>query len=121
MADSKNVFANKGKLFDLSAQAANPAVSDAITFRTEQIGATIYTLSDKAGTLQPQIYFGPDTGDPTLMEDANWKPMGQARNITAGVMDVFTLNQGLMPLRLVFTPSSGGNYTIASFVWGFGG
>lgn len=122
MPDSKVKHANKGDLLNLSAQAANPAVSDAIAFSPEQIGAAIYTWSDKSGNLQIQVYMGnPTAAAPEVMLDADWKDFGSARAITANTLDAYVLNQGLPPTRVKFAPGTGGNYSIVCRVWGFGG
>lgn len=118
---SKLKHANKALLVTTSAVANNNAItSDAMTFRTEQIGATFYTFSDQAGSLQIQVYVGnPDT-TPEDMPDADFKNMGAPRTIVASTLDVFTVQQGMMPVRVVYTPLAN-PHTTKVFCWGFGG
>lgn len=121
MADTKIKHWNKACLVDVSAIANNNAVESAgMAFRTEQIGATFYTLSDQAGSMQIQVYMANPDISPETMLDADWKNMGAARVITANTLDVFTLQQGMMPVRVIFTPSAN-PHTTRVFCWGFGG
>lgn len=121
MANSRMGPANKALLVNADAVPNNtPIESDMMTFRTEQIGATFYTISTQGGSLQIQVYTGNPDNDPNSLLDADFKNMGAPRAIVANTLDVYTVQQGMMPLRVIYTPS-GNPHTTKVFCWGFGG
>lgn len=119
MPDAKLQHSNKADLLNLAATVLNPAYSEAMGFRTEQIGWTVTTLSTKSGSLEIQSYIsGPENDE--VLEDAKFHTV-LTRAITANVVDINTFNGAPLPLRAKFTPGAGGAYDINCKVFGFGG
>lgn len=106
MANTKVKYVNKGLLIDQPNGLGGAVLeSAAMTFRTETIGATFHTESNKAGSLQLQTFIGDPGGNPEVMKDSDFVDMGAPRAIVANVPNILTLNQGMMPIRAHYTPT----------------
>jgi hypothetical protein len=119
---SRLTSSDSALLVEKTAQAGTAVItSDAMQTRSTQMGVTVYTYSNQAGSLQLQVYLGPSIEvDPNNMDEASWHNLAAARVITANTLDIVTFNQGLPPIRAVYTPTAG-PHTTRVLVKAFGG
>jgi hypothetical protein len=118
MADVRSKFSNKAFMINVTASTDVLVESDAISFRTEEFGISIHTLSTVDGDLQLQVYMGAGTTE--LMADADFVDWKAPRPITGGVMDDWNIHEGGRPMRVRFTADTVPHTTKVS-VWGYGG